>query len=423
MLTIFTGFLLGFFLSLIMIFLLLHKKDPALASSSKKRAFLSFYRRLRWPAIISFLLYINYTILFTLPLWLDLPFISPTLYAVVVDLNAALLLLALYSLSSSTITTISNTLCDLTQHKTSWLTALIPLLAKGIKIVAALVLLNVAIKLLGMPPEWSSTVKKLSRVLVIGMIGWLLLQLIHTTEAIFIQYNQSKLANTLDSRKTYTHISIIKRIIITLLTILIVAAMLMNFESIRTVGATALASAGVFATIVGFSAKGLLESIFKGLQIAITQPIRVNDTILIEGESGTVDSISLHHVVVTLWDKKQIIVPTGYFLDKSFQNWTRHSNELSGHIFFYVNYNMPIEPIREKFYELLKGNALWNKKSSGFYVHDFKNRMVELRLIVSANDSNSLGKLRYFIREELLAYMQKSHSTGLPQYLPNGEGF
>lgn len=410
-----TSFLISLLILLPLCFILFRNQLKPSTAQAKQLSFLQFYRRLYLPALVTFLFYAAYSTLLILPLFLDFSFIRAPLYTLISTTVGVTLLVSLYTLTATFIRTIDTALQQqLIQRKANRLVALIPLFSKGFKLAIALILLNATFQLIGIPHDWRVLLVKLSRVTVIGMIGWFLLQVVHTVEILFIQHNHAKFAKDLDSRKAYTHISILKRIMITLITILTVSAMLMNFESIRAIGTTALASAGLLVTVISFSAKGLLESIFKGMQIAITQPIRVNDTILIEGESGVVDSINLHHVSITLWNKRQIIVPTGYFLDKPFQNWTHHSNDLLDNIFFYISYHMPIEPIRRKFEELLAQNPLWNKQASGFYVHGFKDRMVELRLVVSANDSNNLSKLRYEIREKLLDYMQENHPEGIP---------
>jgi small-conductance mechanosensitive channel len=333
-------------------------------------------------------------------------------YATVENISRGFLLLSVYSVIASLINAGTDQLGSRYQKRP----VLVRLLAlkRGFKIGIFLILANEAGASLDMPTLWAQTLSQVIRVAAFGTLGWCVFQLIQAGESLLIQSLPASPDDNRDARQRYTHIVIIKRILILLLAVMTIAAMLMTFERIRAAGTAILASAGVFSTIVVFSARGLLESIFKGLQLAISQPIRLQDTVTINGENGTVTSITLHHVIVTLSDRSQLIVPTSELLDKTFKNWTHSSDDLIGNVVFYVNYNVSIESLRKKLDEILKASAYWDKGIGEIRISDFKNGSVELKLVVSAKTGKDLSKLRNEILEKLLEYMQKNHPEGLP---------
>jgi small-conductance mechanosensitive channel len=333
-------------------------------------------------------------------------------YATVENIAQGLLFLSVYGISASLINAAAKQLGSRYQERP----VLVRLLAlkRALKIGAFLILVNAAGAALDIPILWKQMLSQIIRGVGFGTLGWCVFQLIQAGESLLIQSLPASPDDNRDARQRYTHIVIIKRILILLLVVMTIAAILMTFERIRAAGTAILASAGVFATIIGFSARGLLESIFKGLQLAISQPIRLEDTVTINGETGTVTSITLHHVVVTLSDRSQLIVPTSELLEKTFKNWTHSSDDLIGNVVFYVNYNVPIESLRKKLDEILQASAYWDQGLGEVRISDFKNGSVELKLVVSAKSGKELSKLRNEILEKLLKYMQTHHPEGFP---------
>ena len=300
-------------------------------------------------------------------------------------------------------------------HDKQFSNILVPI-SQGLKAIIAFLLLNSALSFLALPPHWMQFVHQIDQAMIIGVVGWLVLQCLEAGEAVFIRQHRHEMqSGGAHMRKINTHLVIIKRILMTLVIVMTIASMLMTFERIRSAGQALLTSAGIFATIVGLSARGLLESAFKGIQLAITQPVRLNDMVTIQGDTGVVTEITLHHVVVTLDDRTQIIVPTGDFLEKSFKNWTRSSDDLLGTFVFYLPYQVPIEPIRHKIMEILKASSSWDQKVGHVVVNNLQSNSVELKVVLSAKSSKHLDKLRSEIREEYLEYMRAHHPEALPK--------
>lgn len=416
MLTFFSAFLIGIFILLLLRYVPLHKKETDL-SKRQLRHLLKFYKPLRILMAATLLLYMSYGTLLALSRFFMPEIRAMVTYKVATGLTGFLLLSVLYQLSVTATNVMQASLTGVPNRSARKLAVFMPVFAKAIKAAVITILIRNALHNFYTPVTWLPDDYTLSSLLFILVGFWLLLQIIHGLEAVFtIQYNP-ELDEDLDSRKTYTHIVVLKRLAIVVLVILTTVAVLMAFEKVRNLGTTFLVSGGILATMIGVSGKQPLEGFFRGLQLAITQPIRVNDTIIIEGELGVVNVINLNHVIVTLWDKRQMIVPTNYFMEKPFQNWTHESSDLLGTIFFYVDYQLPIEPIRKQFLEYLQANdlGLWNEKISLLQVTDIKDRTVELRMLVSADNPEKLFDLCCDIREKMLYFIQQHYPEGLPR--------
>ncbi|WP_228779922.1 mechanosensitive ion channel family protein [Aquiflexum lacus] len=199
---------------------------------------------------------------------------------------------------------------------------------------------------------------------------------------------------------------------------------LLSFESIRKVGIGLFASAGVAGIIIGFSAQKAVGTLLAGIQIAITQPFRIEDAVLVENEWGWIEEINLTYVVVRIWDKRRLVLPTTYFLEKPFQNWTRTSADIIGSIFLYTDYTISIQALRDELTRLLNETPLWDKKVNVLQVTDSKETTMELRILVSAKNSPTTWDLRVHIREKLIEFIQKNYPESLPKtrlVFENGE--
>jgi small-conductance mechanosensitive channel len=327
-----------------------------------------------------------------------------------------LVLLMLYQVSETSIHLVNSSLRTLPTRKERTIALIMPAIARGIKSAILITVFRSLLYSFYQPSAWLPEKETLYHFSIILGISWFCLQLIRSAERIFtLRY--SHLDEDLDSRKTYTHILLFKRVAMILLAALTAAALLMSVQDVRNLGKGILISTGIATAIFSISSKQPLEGLMRGIQLAITQSIRLNDTIIVEGELGVVSAINLTHVIVTLWDKRQMIVPTHYFLERPFQNWTHASKDLIGTIFFYVDYQLPIEPIRQKFYEYLESNelGLWNGNAKLLQVTAIKNNQVELRMLVSADDPEKLFDLSCDIREKMLYTIQQSYPEGWPK--------
>lgn len=221
--------------------------------------------------------------------------------------------------------------------------------------------------------------------------------------------------DNLTARKRYTQFAILENIIIFIIIIFALGIALMSFEGIRSIGLSVLTSAGIAGIIIGFSAQKAIGTLLAGIQIAITQPIRMDDVVIVEGEWGRIEEINLTYVVIRIWDKRRLVVPTTYFIENTFQNWTRESSEILGTVFLYTDYEVSFDALRNELTRLLKNTPLWDKKVNVLQVTDAKENTVEIRALVSARDSGSAWDLRVYIREHLLVFLKDNYPESLPK--------
>jgi len=210
-------------------------------------------------------------------------------------------------------------------------------------------------------------------------------------------------------------LTIIIKVILVIIVVIALATMLMSFDKIRAIGLSILASAGIMGIIVGFAAQRSLATLLAGLQIAITQPIRINDVVIVDGEWGTIEEITLTYVVVKIWDLRRMIVPVTFFLEKSFQNWTRSTTNIVGTVFLYVDYTAPVPEIRQKLLEFLQGSKIWDKEVWCLQVTNATERVLELRAMMSAADAPASWDLRCEIREKLVDFLKETYPECLPR--------
>lgn len=218
------------------------------------------------------------------------------------------------------------------------------------------------------------------------------------------------------ARKHVTQVGILKRAADTLIVIMTVAAAMMSFEQVRQYGVSLFASAGVAGLAIGIAARPLLANLIAGVQIAVAQPIRLDDVVFLEGEYGTIEEITTTYVVIKLWDWRRMVVPLSYFIEKPFQNWTRETSALIGSVFLYVDYTVPVEKLREKLMEVARASPLWDGRVVVLQVSDAtKDHTVELRALLSARSAPAAWDLRCEVREKLIAYLQEEYPGALPR--------
>jgi small-conductance mechanosensitive channel len=210
-------------------------------------------------------------------------------------------------------------------------------------------------------------------------------------------------------------VRILERVLAVMIVFITIGFALLTIDSVRQFGVTLFASAGVAGIIAGLAARPVLSNFFAGVQMAVSQPIRIDDQVIVENESGTIEEITFSYVVVRLWDLRRMVVPLSYFIEKPFQNWTRTGGELIGSIFFYVDHTAPIPAIRGKLIEIVKQSKLWNGKVVNLQVSDCKETTIELRALVSADTASATWDLRCEVREKLIDFLQRDYPTALPR--------
>jgi small-conductance mechanosensitive channel len=208
---------------------------------------------------------------------------------------------------------------------------------------------------------------------------------------------------------------VLKKIAITIIALFAIASMLMVFQSVRQLGTAMIASAGVAGIVIGFAAQKSLGTLLAGFQIAMTQPIRIDDVVIVEGEWGRIEEITLTYVVVSIWDLRRLVVPITYFIEKPFQNWTRTSADILGTVTLQVDYVVPVDAVRQEFTRILQGSPNWDQKVNVLQVTDAKERTIELRALASSSDASKSWDLRCEVREKLIAFIQKNYPESLPR--------
>lgn len=261
-------------------------------------------------------------------------------------------------------------------------------------------------------------------VAVIGLIGWISMRVVDMSAARYLQ-NFRDVTENLVARKHVTQIRVFKRVIDTIIVVIAVSSALMTFDSVRQYGVSLFASAGAAGIIVGLAARPLLSNLIAGLQIAITQPIRIEDAVIIENEWGWVEDIASTYVVIRLWDWRRMVVPLSYFIEKPFQNWTRDAASLIGAIALHVDYRADVPRIRGRLEEAVKESRLWDGAVVNLQVIDADARTIQLRALVSARNAPQSWDLRCEIREKLVAFIRDDMPEALPHdraiLLPSGD--
>ncbi|PXX27709.1 mechanosensitive ion channel family protein [Arenibacter sp. ARW7G5Y1] len=262
--------------------------------------------------------------------------------------------------------------------------------------------------------DYSFVIRKTSTLMIIFSITWLILVALKVAKKLIIQNYDVKTSDNLKARKIYTQFNILERIFIVVVAVLALGAALMSFDSIREIGLSLFASAGVAGIIIGFSAQKLIGSILAGIQIAITQPIKFDDVVVVEGEWGRIEEITLTYVVIKIWDKRRLIVPTTYFIENPFQNWTKTSADILGTVFIHTDYRVPFDKLREELTRILSSSELWDGNVNVLQVTDAKAQSIEIRALVSAVDSATAWDLRVLVREKLIGFLQEHYPESLP---------
>ena len=259
------------------------------------------------------------------------------------------------------------------------------------------------------------TFNMLGSILLIVALAWVLIVIVRIAKLVFLENYDTAKENNLRSRKLHTQFNILERIVIFLIVIIAVGLILMLFEGVRRIGISVFASAGVAGIIIGLAAQRMIAAVLAGLQIAITQPIRLDDVVIIENEWGRIEEITLTYVVVRIWDQRRLIVPSTYIFEKPFQNWTRTTSEILGTVFIYTDYHVSFDALREELTRLLKSTPHWDGKVNVLQVTDAKERSIEIPALMSAKDSPTAWDLRVFIREKLIDFLQKNYPESLPK--------
>lgn len=278
-----------------------------------------------------------------------------------------------------------------------------------------LLMLGIALPFMQMDKSILSPLSRIIEILFTILFAILIIQIIKILEDYFYHRYDFHKENNLKERKIRTQLQFVRKIIVALIVIITAGVILLSFESMRKIGAGLLTGVGVGGIIIGFAAQKSLGNLLAGFQIAFTQPIRIDDVLVVEGEWGRVEEITMTYVVLKIWDQRRLILPINYFIEQPFQNWTRVSAELIGAVFLYLDYTAPIEKLRAELSRLLKSNTLWDNKVMALQVTETKSDSIEIRALVSGRNSSDVFDLRCQVREGLISFIQKNHPDCLPK--------
>jgi small-conductance mechanosensitive channel len=257
-------------------------------------------------------------------------------------------------------------------------------------------------------------IRHLDGLLVIAVSTWLAVQAVNGLADGIVKQNPYDVTDNLQARRVLTQTRVLARTANSVLIVAGGAFMLMTFPGARQVGASLLASAGVIGIVAGLAAKPVFSNLIAGLQIALAQPIRMDDVLVVEGEWGRVEEITGTFVVLRIWDDRRLVLPLSYFIEKPFQNWTRHNSQLLGSVFIYADYGMPLAPLRAEVERIVKAAPEWDGRFFNLRVTDTTERTMQIRVLCTAASSALAFDLRCTVREGLIDFMQREY----PQFLP-----
>jgi small-conductance mechanosensitive channel len=253
-------------------------------------------------------------------------------------------------------------------------------------------------------------------ILAIATIAWIVTRCASVLEDYLFDKYKIDSEDNLKARKIRTQMVYLKRVFAVIVGVIALALILMNFDKVRQLGTTILASAGIVGIVLGFASQRTISLLFAGFQVALTQPIRIDDVVIVENEWGRIEEITLTYVVVRIWDKRRLVVPISYFTEKSFQNWTRVSADLLGTVYLYCDYTVPVQAIREELKRILEGSDDWDGEVCSVQVTDATERTMAVRALVSSADASRLWALRCQVREQLIDFIQREFPESLPRF-------
>lgn len=279
--------------------------------------------------------------------------------------------------------------------------------------------------LLGLQAVWAAApadmlfidgIQHFNGLAIIGVVTWMGIRAVQALQQVIELHNPTDVIDNLQARRIHTQTQLLVRTLSFFVLLFGLSTMLMTFPAVRQIGTGLMASAGVAGLAVGFAAKPVLGNIIAGLQIAVTQPIRLDDVVIVENEWGRIEEITGTYVVVRIWDERRLIVPLQYFIEQPFQNWTRKTSTIIGSVLFWVDYSMPLQPLRDELDRLLQAAPkLWDGRVKVLQVTEATDRVIQLRALASAYDASSAWDLRCYLREHLIGFVQREYPHSLPR--------
>ncbi|NEC65497.1 mechanosensitive ion channel domain-containing protein [Streptomyces sp. SID9727] len=257
---------------------------------------------------------------------------------------------------------------------------------------------------------------RLLTLVLIGASAWLVVRIaIAVVDSVYARYAAAHNRDPARVRRVRTQVTLIQRVVVAIVTILAVAAMLLTFPEMQAVGTSMLASAGLVGIVAGVAAQSTLGNLFAGLQIAFGDMVRIGDTVVVDGEWGTIEEITLTFLAVRTWDERRITMPVSYFTGKPFENWSRGGAQMTGSVFFHLDHSAPIEAMRDKLRDILGECAAWDGRNWSLAVTDTTPTTIQVRAVVTAKDADDIWTARCAVREQLIGWLRDHHPYALPR--------
>jgi small-conductance mechanosensitive channel len=291
----------------------------------------------------------------------------------------------------------------------------IPILEQTLQLSVPLLGIILLLPVIKLPENWTWVTEKGLGILLIVALSFLIVRAINAVQAALLSRHRIDVPDNASARRIYTQVSVIRKVMVTAVVIIATGSILMLFDPVRQFGTSILASAGIAGVVIGFAAQKTLGNVLAGIQIALTQPLLIDDIVVVEGEFGQIEEITLTYVTVRTWDLRRMILPITYFVEKPFQNWSRISAEVLGTVILYLDYQVPLGELRKELKRLVENNPKWDRKVCGLQVTDTKQSTVEVRALVSSNDPGKAFDLRCEVREGLIQFLQGHHPESLPR--------
>ncbi len=253
--------------------------------------------------------------------------------------------------------------------------------------------------------------------IVVALLGltWLAVAAVGAFQRRVLRKYPVDIADNLDARRVQTQARVLGRLAQFAIGLVGVSLALMTFPAVRQLGTTLLASAGIIGLVAGIAAKPVFGNLIAGLQIALSQPIRLDDVVIVEGEWGRVEEIGSAYVIVRIWDERRMVVPLQWFIEHPFQNWTRTTAQLLGDATLWLDYRTPMAAVREQLKQVCEADPRWDGRVCVAQVTDADRHAIQVRLLVSARNSGDLFDLRCAVRECMLAFLEREHPAALPR--------
>jgi small-conductance mechanosensitive channel len=293
--------------------------------------------------------------------------------------------------------------------------ALVAKLRAPSRLVLPLAGLEIALASVRLPGTAGSVLTHVVGTGLVAAIAWFAVRTTFVFDDLFLRHYRLDADDNLRARRIHTQIQVLRRITVVVVSVIAAAVILLSFSAVRAEGEGLLASAGLVGIMVGIAARPTATNVVAGMQIALSQPIRVDDVVVVETQWGRIEEIALTYVVVRVWDLRRLVLPISYFVDQPFENWTRSTADILGWVYVEVDYTAPVEDLRRALREIVAGSPNWNGKVCGLQVTNLGSETMQLRALMSSADSTRSWDLQCEVRERLVRYLQDHHPGSLPR--------